>query len=174
MAKLNYYVLAYSLIVIIIIFSTLNFLYRSERIFASVIVLILFILIFVFFGLRWFRSGVVLTGTHQGNWPPVVNSCPDYLTLFKRTDGTYTCVDVIGVSYNNSVQQWISGLTPPVSIDDKHYFKYVHTPSDKVSVLNTLRQQANNKGLTWEGITDDNYTLWDSVGATPSAPKCTP
>lgn len=174
MTKTNYYVLAYSLLAIIIVFATLNFLYRSERIFASIIVLILFILIFVFFGLRWFKTGVTVTGTYEGNWPPVVNSCPDYLTLYKKPDREYTCIDIIGVSSNKKVNQWVNGLTPPTATSDPHYFNFVHKPSDTLQRMNTLKEAADNSGLTWEGITDGNYTLWDLTSDPVATPKCTP
>jgi len=170
MAKLNYYVLAYSLLAIIIVFSTLNFLYRSERIFASVIVLILFVLIFVFFGLRWFKTGVLIAADHQGNWPPVINSCPDYLTLYKKSDGNLSCIDIIGISSKTNLLRW---KNPPPPITDKaYYFDDYYKPSDTIQRLNTLRDIANNAGLTWEGVTDGNYTLMD-LTSTPKPPACT-
>lgn len=43
------------------------------------ITLILLILVFVFFGLRWFQDGSVKGSSKSGVWPPIVNMCPDFM-----------------------------------------------------------------------------------------------
>ena len=58
-------------------------LYKGGRDLAAVLVFIGGLIIAIFFGIRWFDK---LGGGDTGNkWPPVINTCPDYLTYFKRT-----------------------------------------------------------------------------------------
>jgi hypothetical protein len=138
---------------------------KSQRPISGILYLILAILIFVFFGLRWFGA----SGAGRAvQWPPIINSCPDYLTKYERTKNgvkTQTCIDLVGVSKNCALKKWPSdGSTPS---NDAFYF----TLDGKT--METKCADAKAAGLTWEMC--DIYT--PGGGAAPDGPsgsKCTP
>ena len=140
---------------------------KSQRPIAGILYLILAILIFVFFGLRWFGA----SGAGRAvQWPPIINSCPDYLTKYERTktDGTkeQTCIDLVGVSKNcNAMDKWPTNATTPPS-DNKYYFSLAGTMEEKCA-------RAKAVGLTWEMC--DIYIPGSGAGPDgPSGSKCTP
>ena len=126
---------------------------QSGRQTAALICLVFFILIFVFYGIRWF-SGSSLTN-YTGAWPPIINTCPDYLLYYKRGSKP-TCVDTLGVNRSGGLlKPWTKDDTPQnPPADDAKYFPYIYksgmNPTD-IQNLCILTQQA---GLTWEGITN--------------------
>ncbi len=75
-------------------------LYQRQQTVGAAISLVLLILIFVFYGMRWFEGGGNLKGTTapSGAWPPIVNFCPDYMTAVKVGTKTY-CYDALNI-YN--------------------------------------------------------------------------
>jgi hypothetical protein len=150
---MDYYFIAYVFLCIVVGlfgFTTLN---NSGRMWSAILVLILFILIFIFYGLRWF-TGTTSVFSYKGSWPPIINMCPDYLVYYKN-GATDTCIDLVGV--NNSagrLQAWSKEeLNNPPQAADK-YFNYVYKPGMKPDELTTLCKQAQEAGLTWEGITN--------------------
>ena len=137
---------------------------KSERPIAGIGYLILAILIFVFFGLRWF--GVSGKGTAV-QWPPIINSCPDYLTKYERTmsDGTkkQTCIDLVGVSKNCAISKWPTDTTIPPTAE-AYFFNLDGTMEEKCA-------RAKAAGLSWEMC--DIYTPGGGPDG-PSGSKCTP
>ncbi len=67
--------------------SILNFFIKGGNTIAAILSLVLLISIFVFYGLRWFEDkklkGSVPTGIVP--WPPIVNSCPDFMVTYNDT-----------------------------------------------------------------------------------------
>jgi len=61
-------------------------LYKRGQNIGGILLLVLLILIFMFYGLRWFPGGN-LNGTRPGNvvWPPIVNMCPDFMVSWTDT-----------------------------------------------------------------------------------------
>lgn len=66
---------------------------------------ILFLLVFVFFGLRWFTTSgnYKIVPQISTTWPPPnsINVCPDYTALSidkSTTPPTYTCKDINGIA----------------------------------------------------------------------------
>ena len=112
---------------------------------------------FIVYGMRWFDSSSGILAKTPGQWPPTINTCPDYLTYFSRTKGTThqdTCIDFIGVSTNGRLTMF-----PPNSItrpppDDKYYFQLSTTATDPVARNQELCDRAMDAGLSWEGITN--------------------
>ncbi len=125
-------------------------LFRMNRALAAAVYLILSIGIFVFFGLRWF---VFKTGD-VASWPPVINSCPDYLTSYQRTtaNGTVaTCIDLVGVSKNASLKVFPSSGTPPA--DNDYYFPMnVSATARLTDNISELCTYTRSSGLSWDGI----------------------
>jgi hypothetical protein len=133
----------------------------SNRIISATVYLILAILIFVFFGLRWFGSG---SNESSGQWPPIVNMCPDYLTLYNRvkSDRTVekTCIDMVGVSTNCGISKWVDSDSG--HSDDKYYFSLAGSMQEKC-------KRAKDKGLSWEAC--DTFS---PTGTIPSGSTCVP
>ena len=83
--------ISFSLIIYILVsavtgIGVLNYFYSKQQTTAAFLSLIFLILIFTFYGLRWFEGGQV-KGANKSNtaWPPIVNMCPDYMTAVKGT-----------------------------------------------------------------------------------------
>ena len=70
-------------------------LYSRQQTIAAMLTLVLVVLVFTFYGLRWFQGGA-LKGTQpkKGAWPPIVNMCPDFMVTYKHSDGSTYCYDV--------------------------------------------------------------------------------
>jgi hypothetical protein len=156
--EVNYNLVAYVLFASVMIISMLNLLYRSERVIAAVVMLILFVLIFTFFGLRWFRYGITSNSMNaNATYPPVINTCPDYmsLTTVKRnglmTD-TKACIDTVGLG--SGVTTWKENTSDLSTPGEEYYFTYIYEPNMSKDQIKALKDQADAKKLTWEGITD--------------------
>ena len=135
----------YILFCIFIGLGGLTRLIKMDRTISAVVYLILVVLIFTLFGLRWFGKDGGADSTTQ--WPPIVNMCPDYLTAFKHTksDGTteQVCIDTIGVSRNcQAMARWPENPVPEPQ-DAKYYFSLEGTMEEKC-------KRAKDLGLTWE------------------------
>jgi hypothetical protein len=125
-------------------------LFRMNRALSAAAFLILSILIFVFFGLRWFVYSV----GDVAKWPPVINTCPDYLTSYTRSVGgqqVATCIDLVGVSTNASLKQFpATGVAPT---DNSFYFPMCVNPSGKLTDnITKLCSYTRSAGLSWDGI----------------------
>lgn len=168
---MEYSFIAYILLAIFLELTVSTSLVGQGRTTAAVLVIFGFLLIFVFYGQRWFTgitvakgsgacsttklSGANLKLSYTGPWPPVINMCPDYLVYFKR--GTVdTCVDISGVNRSGGVlKAWSiedTAENPPA--DDAKYFPYVYRPTMKDAQKTELCKQTMSMGLTWEGLTD--------------------
>jgi hypothetical protein len=154
-------------------FVTIN---NSGRSITAIVSLILFILIFVLFGLRWFRGGVSVFA-YQGVWPPIINMCPDYLVYYKKGT-TETCIDLLGVNRSGgALKTWSKEDNPSNPPEDSaKYFPYVYKPGMTLGQLQTLCDAARNTGLTWEGITNGEsctFTSSQNVITATDGTKCT-
>ena len=68
---------------------SVNFLFKRGQTMGAIGVLVLLILIFIFFGLRWFPGGNLNGSTNRPqSWPPIVNMCPDFMVSWKDTSAT--------------------------------------------------------------------------------------
>jgi hypothetical protein len=174
--KLNYNLIAYVFSVCVIMFYMIRYLQASGRGLALAVTSILFLLIFIFFGIRWFKYGVQGDPTPKsGPWPPVINVCPDYFTLVNGQ-----CADLVGVLLTGNAQglkTWTIDDSPtktPIGTAGK-YFPYTCTkgncPSGSISSYTT----GTIPTITWEGIFPNPQTMPD--GSTPPVQgpaTCTP
>jgi len=126
---------------------------RMDRILAAFVFFVLAILIFVFFGLRWFANA----GSDMTSWPPVVNTCPDYLSAYTTGSGknaVTSCVDMVGVSKNGSLAKFPEVRqdgSPPSDL--KYYFPMNIDPAAKLSDSpQKLCSYTIQSGLSWEGL----------------------
>ena len=168
---MDYYLIAYIFLVLIVMFQAASSMFGSGRTWAGIIVFVTFILIFSFYGMRWFR-GDKFVGSYSGAWPPVINTCPDYLTYFKKPTGVTgkfedTCIDLIGIQRSGAsitLAPWSptdSPANPPADSSGK-YFKFVYRPGMTASDLDNLCSKSKEYGLTWEGITNGESCTFSS------------
>lgn len=155
--------IAYILVSVVLgltLFTTLN---NSGRTWGGIVSLILVILILVFYGLRWFRDTSTVF-TYTGNWPPLINMCPDYLVYFRR--GTQdTCVDLLGVNRSDgALMPWNKDMNPKnPPAEDKYYFPFVYRTGMAGADLKKLCDKAMQFRLTWEGITNGESCTFTSA-----------
>ncbi len=126
----------------------------------------------VTYGLRWFGGEKSILSDAVVQWPPVMNTCPDFLTYYKRkkADGSSeeACVDTIGVSRNSAMLQRFPA-NGPAPDDDKYFFSLKTNASDAAAKNQELCQRAILYGLTWEGITNGESCISpDGTKASPS------
>jgi hypothetical protein len=148
---------------------------QSERSIGGFLFVIGAILVFVYYGLRWF-SGVSLKATQVNykTWPPIVNMCPDFLTMHKRTIGGRTenvCVDLTGVS-NGGMQK----LTDPNNVMNDNFVFRLYENLQGSTRIRRLCRECRDKRVTWEGVFDGANCVADKVpnpaGGSDSEKKC--
>ena len=146
-------------------------LFSSFGAFAGILFLIGSIAIFATYGTKWFSTKQGIFSETPVKWPPVINTCPDYLTYYgrKKADGSSedSCIDLIGVSNNGSLKVFPKGGSPPVS--DDYYFSLVTKASDVSAKHAELCQRAIAAGLTWEGITNGESCTTPGGPAAPGS-----
>lgn len=135
---------------------------QSERSLGGFLFVVGAILVFVYYGLRWF-SGVSLKATQVNykSWPPVVNLCPDFLTMHKRTIGGKSenvCVDLVGVSKGG-----IQRLVDPNNASNDNFVFRLYENLTGPARLRRLCQECRDKRVTWEGVFDGANCVADKV-----------
>lgn len=148
--KIDYQFILFVLFAIIVCSTAPVYFYNRSKYFAGFISLVLFILIFVFFGMRWFSDSEMAGpgAGYKGVWPPQIAVCPDYFTYFK-VGNQEACYNGSG----SPIGDVGTSTTAPATIDfatNKNIFKAYKSGGDK----DALCQQAREKKVGWEGITD--------------------
>lgn len=170
---MNLYLILYGLFALAALLGGISKLYGMGMTLAAGLYGIGALFLFVTYGLRWFGSEKSILSNSPVKWPPVMNTCPDYLTFYKRknTDGSTedTCIDTIGVSRNSMLKRFPNSGAPPLD-DDRYFFQLNTTKTDPVERNKELCDQAKLYGLTWEGITNgESCILPDGTKSTPSS-----
>ena len=156
---MDFWLIAYILLCVVIGGYSVSTLYKRSQTIGAMITLVLLILIFTFYGLRWFQGGN-LKGTTKGNvpWPPIVNMCPDFMVAWKNTDGRMYCYDagnVYGLKSNND-SNLISSLTIN-GISGQTAYKIKGITKDETTLKsnfeNIIRASPGNS-IRWEGVWD--------------------
>ena len=135
---------------------------QSERSVGGFLFVIGAILVFVYYGLRWF-SGVSLKATQVNykSWPPIINLCPDFLTMHKRSISGKTenvCVDLTGVS-NGGIQK----LTDPNNVMNNNFVFQLYENLKGSARIKRLCQECKDKKVTWEGVFDGANCVADTI-----------
>jgi hypothetical protein len=149
--KIDYQFILFVLFAIMACSTAPVYFYNRNKYFAGFVSLILFILIFVFFGMRWFSdSEMVGPGAgYKGAWPPQIAVCPDYFTYFKVGDKE-ACYNGSGSRIGD-----IDSLgSPPNSIDFTASTLNIFQPYKSGGDKGTLCRKAIEKKVAWEGLTD--------------------
>jgi len=137
---------------------------------SGILFLIGALVVFVVYGKRWFDpNGMYNAGTVK--WPPVINTCPDFLTAYsmKVPNGTVQgCIDTIGVSRNNAFQK-IPASGKPVATVTGPFTTINGTLNASlvdffpINVSGETPQALCNRigaaGLTWDGVFDGDNCM---------------
>jgi hypothetical protein len=162
--EMDFWLIAYMLISVVVGGFAVSTLYKRGQTIGAMISLVLLILIFIFYGLRWF-SGGKLKGTTNGKiaWPPIVNMCPDFMVSWKdSTNGNIYCYDagdVYGLKADGSTAN-VQGITRGLTINGKSGQSafLIKGPSASSTTLKSnldiiLRDTKANQ-IRWEGVWD--------------------
>ena len=171
---MNLYLILYGLIALATLLGGISTLYRMGMTLGAGIFAVGTVLILAMYGLRWFGGEKSILSDATVQWPPVMNTCPDFLTYYKRkkSDGSAedVCIDTIGVSKNAVMLQRFPSSGPAPNDDDKYFFLLKTAASDAAGRNAELCQRAILYGLTWEGITNgESCILPDGTKASPSS-----
>jgi len=114
---MDYWLVAYIVITILLGTGFVAMMYKRGQIPGAMILLVLLLLVFVFYGLRWFKSGT-LKGTESttGPWPPIVNMCPDFMVSYTDAVGKVYCHDATN-TYDLKTNT-IAGMTTSITINN--------------------------------------------------------
>lgn len=126
----------------------------------SIIYAIGSVLLFIFFGFRWFASVAA-----SKSWPPTINMCPDYLTFVPKISGATSvsrgvCVDLLGVTSRASglAKSNLSELTTIRPTDTNKVFQFtaadITAANGNATAIQTICNRCQVTGVTWEGVYD--------------------
>jgi len=110
--RMDFWVILYSLLCVVVGGGAVSFLYKRGQTMGAIFILVLSVLIFIFFGLRWFPKGSLIGSTPEKiTWPPIVNMCPDFMITWvdPLTSKVY-CYDA-----NNVYGLQTAGSAPPLT-----------------------------------------------------------
>jgi hypothetical protein len=136
------------------------------------------LIMFILFGVQKYNGdGTYRDAVNVVDWPPSINYCPDYLSLFTTSDGTQVCVDTVGVASSNTgnaMQKFVpsdSATQPTGNQIFNLYLKTSDYPTGKSLEKDEDRKslivdQCKERKVTWEGIWD-GITASDSVVPKP-------
>ena len=139
-------------------------LFSGGRTIAAILFLVGAVVIEAFFGVRWFQGDGNTTAT-KGPWPPSINVCPDFLSIYKSTpdssgNSVAYCVDNTGVA-SGGMAKWTSSSVP----DGNNVFNLSANLAGAARAK-ALCTEAAAKKVTWEGVWDGTVCL----GGVPPAP----
>jgi hypothetical protein len=141
------------------------YLVQGQRTFGAFLYFVGAILILTFYGLRWFAGDSFRTTRYSSkSWPPVVNTCPDFLSVYEIPDGNKTkkvCVDLVGVALGGQASQ-LQKLTSQQQASDPRYQFNLHFDKQGKQRIDALCKECRDKGVTWEGV-------YDGVGCVATA-----
>ena len=111
----------------------------------------------VFYGLRWFNDGTPKTLGYSGKWPPMVNMCPDYFSLYTDRSGDKYCVDYVG--FSSRIKKFTKGneINAITFASNQPSF---NSNTNAIPTKNVTTAQncaiCQAASLTWEGVYDGN------------------
>lgn len=153
------------------------------------------LVLFILFGIQFFGSdGNYIQQTVPTKWPPSINMCPDYLSLYKDTTNpstpVFSCVDMVGVSPAQALKQYIPSktgapasvnVTPAATKDANNTITSNITPATNNGLnlyLNVEKDDERREfiiadcralGLTFEGIFDGGKEYSNVIPRIPTA-----
>ena len=162
---MDFWFIAYILVSAILGSSAISVLYKGGQTIGAMALLVLLLLIFVFYGLRWFKGGKLKGSTVDGKipWPPIINMCPDFMVSYKDpSTGNVFCYDAGNFyemkTYNGAGQNEITvnGLAGQRGIRIKNVagaaVSYPLQGPSGVSAISTILADSRGKYVKWEGV----------------------
>jgi len=164
--KISFWMIIYIVVCVVTATTSVNFLLQRGQQIAAMILLVLLILIYIFYGMKWFKKENAQTpGTIQ--WPPIVNMCPDFMVSWTGPDGKIYCYDSSNI-YNLSVGSngldtvTINGTSKPAYL--------IKNPSANTAAKDLT---ADTNGARWpladkllhtpQTVTTNSYLRWEGV-----------
>lgn len=183
--RMDYWLIVYIVVSVVLGAGVSGFLYKRQQTVGAILCFILLLLIFVFYGLRWF-SGGNLKGSEQGGvaWPPIVNACPDFMASYTSTDAStgankVYCYDKDNIyKLKNDSAITAGGYTSLTGMTSTKGFVNLDTTFEK----STLKEDTGAEGKRWPLLKSfqDSSSLsslaattlrwegvWDGRNATP-------
>ena len=155
---MDFSLILYILLCVLIGGGIVSSFYNENQKAAAISALVLLILVFIFFGIRWFKDGN-LKGTQQGTiaWPPIVNMCPDFMVNWTDSNNKIYCYDASNVYGLKTASG--SGLTTSLTING--------VPGQSAYLIKDPNQ---NSGAT--NLNNDTGGLrWPLLGYFKSSPQ---
>ena len=153
---MDFLLIAYVLVSVVVISGSFYINYTSGKITTAGILGFGTLIASIFFGIRWFPGGTLVSKSIKGPWPPSVNVCPDFLSLTK-VNGISVCIDPVGASRrerNAGMNQWKDATQT-----DPSYLFSLHTDKQGSARMKALYAECKAKGVTWEGVYDGTVGL---------------
>jgi hypothetical protein len=128
---------------------------QNERTLGGFLFFVGSVLILTFYGLRWFSGNAFnISRYNTKSWPPVVNTCPDFLSVYERSvPGSSTkekvCVDLIGVAEGG-----IQRLVDPANVANDNFVFRLYNNLTGAQRMEALCRECKLKKVTWEGVYD--------------------
>jgi hypothetical protein len=173
---MDFWLVAYILTSVVLGASLVSILYKDEQKVGAISLVILLILIFLFYGLRWFKGGK-LKGTTPGGtiqWPPIVNMCPDFMSSYKEPNGKVYCYDA-GNFYEmktyagaNQREITVNGVAGQRGILVKDVQGVSTTyPLRQADNITPILADSKGKYVKWEGVIDGTSVRPENLSKAP-------
>jgi len=182
---MDYYLIVYILFSIVLIFSGVYYLFKLDKTIGAMLYGLGSIAVCVFYGIRWFDGDKLKKLGYAGSWPPHINMCPDYFTLYSDNGGTY-CVDSVGFTGTKfskptdgtsitAIALGGSAVAPTLSqgmlIKGGESSRRIDLTTNAGLQIACQTCQALN--IPWEGITDGKgYCSAKTIGGGGNLPAC--
>lgn len=147
MLEMDFWFIAYILISIVLGLAAVSYTYKRGQTISAMLLLVLLIAIFAFYGLRWFQGGS-LKGTTGTNipWPPIVNVCPDFMVSTQALDGAGNkivyCLDTKNLYGLKSAAATNNLVASNISYNGAQYSGLIMTRGHKGTDVKNLAQDA--------------------------------
>jgi hypothetical protein len=175
---MDFWLVAYIFISAILGSSLVSFMYKQGQTIGAIGLVVLLLLIYVFYGLRWFKGGNLKGTTVDGKipWPPIINACPDFMSSYKASDGKIYCYDA-GNFYDMKIYDGagqttvsVNGLTQQKGILMKDPSRTVVTekyPLRTAAAVGIILSDGKGKYVKWEGIIDGTSIRPENLSKAP-------
>jgi hypothetical protein len=187
--EMDFWLIAYIVICVVVGGMFVSNLYKRNQSVAAMTCIVLLILIFTFYGLRWFKGGALKGSTPdpKAPWPPIVNMCPDFLVGWTDPNTKYVyCYDaanVYGLKTASDQTPFFTGQKLTINgVSGQSAFLIKNPDANKNAtnlkmdtdgkrwpLLNaflrdtrSITQITNGPSIRWEGV-------WDGSSATADA-----
>ena len=135
--------------------------YRQNQEVTSVLFFLGALAASIFFGFRWYSPSGAAAKKPAGAWPPVINYCPDFMTLM-NINGEQVCVDTVGIAQPGGISMWSDATQT-----DERYLFHLFLQLSGSDRVKQLCKQASAKMVTWEGV-------WDGAACMGKEPPMPP